>query len=222
MPVSIFVSYSHQDSGLVKPVVGLLRGTKDLVFQDIDNIRPGTKWRRQIEDALHAAHVFVLFWCYHSSRSTEVKKEYKLALSTGKDVLPVLLDTTPLPDELNEFQWVDFRQLVGSRHQSSKRWLILTALVVVLIGFSFFVTFWPQAPQPPLPQWPPASQPRFGPWQLSAIFFLILLLVLPMLRNARVMRRAPSPMGYQEEMAATLRLELLKREMRNTQSQKQV
>jgi len=47
MALSIFVS-SHRDAGLVKPVVGLLRATKDLVFQDVTEIRPGKKWRPQI------------------------------------------------------------------------------------------------------------------------------------------------------------------------------
>jgi len=58
MPVPIFVSYSHQDAGFVKPVVGLLRATKeDLVFQDVDGITPGRRWRPQIEEALRVAHL---------------------------------------------------------------------------------------------------------------------------------------------------------------------
>src|SRR5262245_10123134 len=131
MPASIFVSYSHQDIGLVQPVVRLLRATEDLVFQDLDSIKPGRKWRREIEEALYAAHLVVLFWCYHSSRSAEVRREYELALTTGKDVLPVLLDTTPLPEQLNEFQWVDFRLLVGSAHRSYRRWVKLAVLLMV-------------------------------------------------------------------------------------------
>src|SRR5215470_11931992 len=139
MPASIFVSYSHRDAGLVKPVVGLLRATKGLVFQDVEAVQPGSRWRPQIEEALGVAHLIVLFWCYHSSRSSEVRKEYELALSTGKDVLPVLLDATPLPKELDEFQWVDFRQFVGLGHRSFKRWLAIAAtvatVVVLLVGF---------------------------------------------------------------------------------------
>ena len=41
MALSIFVSYNHRDAGLVKPVVGLLRATKDLVFQDVTEIQTG-------------------------------------------------------------------------------------------------------------------------------------------------------------------------------------
>ena len=138
MPALIFVSYSHQDVDLVRPVVGLLRATEDLVFQDLDSIKPGSRWRREIEEALYAAQLFVLFWCYHSSRSAEVRKEYELALTTGKDVLPVLLDTTPLPQQLNEFQWVDFRHLGGSVHRSYRRWVTLIVVLVLIVGFSLF------------------------------------------------------------------------------------
>src|SRR5215510_11743229 len=147
MPVPIFVSYSRQDAGLVKPVVGLLRATKDLVFQDVDGVMPGKRWRPQIEEALRVAPLIVLFWCYHSSRSAEVRKEYELALSTGKDVLPVLLDATPLPKELNEFQWVDFRQFAGLGHRFFKRWPAIAAAVsVLMVGFLGMVFYRQQAP----------------------------------------------------------------------------
>lgn len=141
MPASIFVSYSHRDAGLVKPVVGLLRATKGLVFQDVEAVQPGSRWRPQIAEALRVAHLIVLFWCYHSSRSAEVRKEYELALSTGKDVLPVLLDATPLPKELNEYQWVDFRQFVGLGHRSLNRWLAIAAAASVLMGFLGVMVF---------------------------------------------------------------------------------
>jgi TIR domain len=76
MPGSIFVSYSHQDGSLVKPVVGLLRATDDIVFQDVDSIKPGRRWRGQIEEAIYAAYLVIVFWCYHSSKSAEVRAEY--------------------------------------------------------------------------------------------------------------------------------------------------
>lgn len=66
----VFISYSHQDAPLVKPVVGLLRATRatnDIVFQDLDGIKPGRKRRPQIEEALYAAYLVIVFWCYHSS-----------------------------------------------------------------------------------------------------------------------------------------------------------
>ena len=233
MPSSIFISYSHQDAGLVKPVVGLLRGTKDLVFQDLDNIKPGGKWRGQIEDAVRAAHLIVLFWCYHSSRSTEVRAEYKLALVTGKDVLPVLLDTTPLPEELNEFQWVDFQQLVGSVHRSYRRWIALGAvslLIVLIMSFVLIFMNWfapprtssppPEiyplpTPSPPPEIYPPPSPPAPYSPMLWLVIFVAIILAFVVWRVQRAWRRragTPQPTNDRLKlMVDTLREELSRR-----------
>ena len=231
MSVAIFISYSHQDASLVKPVVGLLRATKDLVFQDGDSIRPGNRWREQMEEALHVAHLVILFWCYHSSRSTEVRKEYEFALSTGKHMLPVLLDKTPLPEQLNEFQWVDFRQLVRLGHRSFKRWLAIAAAVSVLMMVGFLgVVLAPvlmpskaerslplpidssqmtpaPSPRPPLPTEPVPQQPLPAPrasfpWSLIIFTVIVLALVMWLLRRTYRIRK---------KMATTLQEELFRR-----------
>jgi hypothetical protein len=115
---NVFVSYSHADAPLVAPVVRLLRINKSLVFQDVDGIEPGKRWRSELARALAEAHLVVVFWCDHASRSTEVSKEWKAAIKQKKDLLPLLLDATPLPPALDEFQWIDFRGTVGANHSS--------------------------------------------------------------------------------------------------------
>jgi hypothetical protein len=238
MPDSIFVSYSHQDIGLVQPVVRLLRATEDLVFQDLDSIQPGKRWRREIAEALDAAQLFILFWCYHSSRSVEVRKEYELALTTGKDVLPVLLDTTPLPEQLNEFQRVDFRHLVGSAHRSYRRWIILAVMFVVMAGLSFLFilpqTWLPSQTQPPAqtrppaqirpptqrPPGPPPPAARRPPEADTLVFALTLLilfvatvgaLVTWRVRKARRRQARAAPADYQQHMAEQIQGELFRR-----------
>jgi hypothetical protein len=58
----------------------------------------------------------VVFWCSHSSRSAEVQWECKQALKCKKNVLPVLLDATPLPPGLRAYQWIDFQAAFEDRH----------------------------------------------------------------------------------------------------------
>lgn len=116
--VRVFVSYSHADASLVAPVVRLLRVNRSLVFQDTDQIPPGKKWRDEIARALAESQLVVIFWCDHASRSTEVSSEWKAAINQNKDLLPLLLDATPLPPELSQFQWIDFRGTVGATHAS--------------------------------------------------------------------------------------------------------
>lgn len=195
MSVAIFISYSHQDASLVKPVVGLLRATKDLVFQDVDSIRLGNRWREQMEEALHVAHLVILFWCYHSSRSTEVRNEYEFALSTGKHMLPVLLDKTPLPEQLNEFQWVDFRQLVGLGHRSFKHWL--TVAVSILMTW-FFATVFLLLLAEKMMDWQLAPEETIS---MGLILTALLILRRSSVRRYRIGRK----------MAATLQEELFRR-----------
>jgi TIR domain len=116
MTERLFVSYSHQDASLVTPVVRLLRSTNDFVFLDSDSIKPGRRWAAAIAEAIGGASLVVVFWCLHSSESPQVESEYQSAVQAQKDVLPVLLDSTPVPAVLSEFQWIDFRELGREKH----------------------------------------------------------------------------------------------------------
>lgn len=115
---NVFVSYSHADASLVAPLVKLLRVNQSLVFQDIDDIQPGKRWRTEIARGLAHSSLVVVFWCEHASRSDEVLTEWNTAIEQGKDLLPLLLDATPLPPQLGRFQWIDFRGTVGPNHSS--------------------------------------------------------------------------------------------------------
>ena len=57
-----------------------------------------------------------VFWCKHSNRSTYVCDEYSKAIKYGKDVMPVLLDSTPIAKPLRVYEWVDFRVLAVAEH----------------------------------------------------------------------------------------------------------
>jgi hypothetical protein len=115
---NVFVSYSRADVLLVSPVVKLLRTNKSLIFQDIDSIQPGKRWQGEIAEALAESQLVVVFWCTHASQSNAVSKEWQAAIEQKKDLLPLLLDTTPLPPQLAEFEWIDFRGTVGANHSS--------------------------------------------------------------------------------------------------------
>ena len=112
---AIFVSYSRRDGDIVTPLVQMLRLSGTGVFRDLDHIRPGTKWRTVLIDAVDSCELVLLFWCHHSAGSAEVRKEYTQALQGGKLLTPVLLDDTPLSTTLSEYQAIDMRGLF--RHE---------------------------------------------------------------------------------------------------------
>jgi len=113
----IFVSYSHKDAAVVKPIVQLQRATGSAVFRDAENIPAGKKWRATIKAAIESCRLVWVFWCTHASNSKEVRVEYKMGIDLEKDVVPVLMDATPLPPALSEFQWIDMRQALGAHEE---------------------------------------------------------------------------------------------------------
>lgn len=116
MKGDIFISYSRYDIEAVSQIVELLRATReDLVFQDSTSIKPAQKWEQKIEEAVDKSNLFILFWCGHSSTSYAVIREYNRALEKDKNILPVLLDDTPLKPALATYQALDFRKTI--RHQ---------------------------------------------------------------------------------------------------------
>ncbi len=118
--MNIFVSYSPADNELVSAIVSLLcAGNGALVYCDADSIRTGGRWREELGAAISGADVVLVFWCHHSNISYEVRKEFALALELGKEVLPLVLDGTPLPGKLADRRCIDLRARVGAMHEGS-------------------------------------------------------------------------------------------------------
>src|SRR5438552_3453599 len=114
-PDLFFASYSHDDREFVRSIIQFLRLKNGQVFFDVD-IPHGVRWQEEIDKAVAGCSLFLLFWCKHSMDSEAVQHEWTLALRQGRSVVPVLLDFTPLPAPLSEFQWIDCRALAKDNH----------------------------------------------------------------------------------------------------------
>jgi hypothetical protein len=235
----VFVSYSHQDASLVTPVVRLLRSTNEFVFLDSDSIKPGQKWRQALSDAMDQASLVVVFWCAHSNRSAEVESEYLSAIAARKDVLPVLLDSTPVPPALDQYQWIDFRELGQGRHPTENLvgarpsaprapslrlpWLgavaASAALFVVLMSASFWMlrSSGPTdsaVPMPPVTLPAPDAPSGSPSWVVAVAVLLTALAVIvaiAMKRPRPVAQDARTDNRQDKEMADALEEELRRR-----------
>lgn len=114
----IFASYSRKDSRSVHELVRLMRMTGAPVFLDTDSIPAGENWREILTAALQQADLVAVFWSYNSAMSEEVRKEYQFAAAIGKRIVPVMMDETPLTEELAAFQGVNLVD-VFSPHDAS-------------------------------------------------------------------------------------------------------
>ncbi|MVM31185.1 TIR domain-containing protein [Spirosoma sp. HMF4905] len=119
MASKLFVSYSHADTKFAKLIVDLLRVNAELeyVFYDKDTLKPGQKWAKEITKALNEVQKVLVIWCEHALASSYVKREYMLASKQDKELIPVLLDDTPLPKRLSLFQGIDCREAVKGSHE---------------------------------------------------------------------------------------------------------
>ena len=111
----LVISYSRADQAQVRAVVALLRAAmRDLeqaVYWDGD-FDPGDPWFDQLKGYIDNAPQLFVFWCEHSARSAQVRREFAYALEKKKRVIPVLLDGTPLTDELAPIHGIDLRGAV--------------------------------------------------------------------------------------------------------------
>jgi TIR domain len=115
----IFLSYSSYDRALVFALFDLLRGLPKIrLFMD-RNIMPGERWEPAIQAAIQEASVIFVFWCKHAQRSPEVAEEWRYAIRLERRIVPVIMDSTPVPRELGQYQWVDFREIGEKFHSNS-------------------------------------------------------------------------------------------------------
>jgi hypothetical protein len=102
----VFVSYSHKDAAIVKPLVQVLSIAKRRVFWD-EIIQPGQEWNTEIETALAASDAVVIMWCCDSAASDWVTREIEAARTLAKPLTPIRLCAYPLRGPVLYFQAIN-------------------------------------------------------------------------------------------------------------------
>jgi TIR domain len=73
------------------------------------NLPPGVAWRPAIAADICAARVVLLVWSERAAASAEVRREIDTALLCRVLIVPVLLDSAPLPGVVADVNAVDWR-----------------------------------------------------------------------------------------------------------------
>ncbi|MCB9787647.1 MAG: toll/interleukin-1 receptor domain-containing protein [Deltaproteobacteria bacterium] len=113
----VFCSYARADAATVASAVKVVRAVSVSVFMDVDTIPPGAKWRKEITAGIWEAKRVLVFWSRSAADSEWVRQEWELAHRWNKIIVPVLLDDTPLPEILSEYNAIDGRALAPSRER---------------------------------------------------------------------------------------------------------
>lgn len=99
----IFISYSRADSVAVDKLAARLLEAGFESWLDREAIRGGEQWRQQIVKAINSCDVFLLMLSPYSVASINVRKELDIADGRDKFILPVVMQTITIPDEM-EYQ----------------------------------------------------------------------------------------------------------------------
>jgi len=112
----VFIAYARADAEtLVKDLAKALVEDGVMVEYDTASLREGPDWRKQIDHHIQTAAALVVLVTPGSNASEEIRREVALAGDAGVPAVPVRVDDTPLPDDLNDPQAVDVH-----RHDSGR------------------------------------------------------------------------------------------------------
>lgn len=99
----IFISYSSKDRAQAEQLTELLASAGLSVWIDQSALDVATSWSAEIVDAINDCHAFIVLLSPNSIVSHNVIKEVSLASEKRKKILPLDLEPTALPREL-EYQ----------------------------------------------------------------------------------------------------------------------
>ena len=127
MKFDVFVSYSRKNSAKVLKVYEELKNQGVSVWIDTEEIHGGVTWREEIVTALIESECVVFFLSKQSSVSEDVAKELTIAVEDGKRIIPVVLDGSPVPQNLR-FHVVGLNYIDGGQLAAQVASEILVAL----------------------------------------------------------------------------------------------
>lgn len=98
----LFLSYSRQDDVVADEVFRLIAKSDHQVWIDRSGIAVGEQFPQKILQAIESADDVLLLWSEHAKSSRWVEREWNHAYKLSKNIVPILLDETPLPMSLED------------------------------------------------------------------------------------------------------------------------
>jgi hypothetical protein len=106
----LFVSYAHENSALVQPVVDVLRAASHFVWFD-EQILPGQNWKHELSEKIHGSDVFLYALTPQSVASEWCQWEFAVAAGLQKSIVPCLLQpVAEMPPALKPLQYANLTE----------------------------------------------------------------------------------------------------------------
>lgn len=104
----IFFSYSRTDTAFAVKLASDLKKEGYDVWIDQEDIRAGSEWDKQIEEALTTSDCLVFIQSERSAASPNVLDEVYFALEENKTVIPVIISESKAPFRIKRLQHINF------------------------------------------------------------------------------------------------------------------
>jgi hypothetical protein len=117
----VFVSYVSSDRHLVLPIVERLQAAGVPVWIDFISIPPGANYGLEISKAIQACSALVLAITPSALQSRNVKQEIQLGWKHHRPYLPLLIEPTTLPPEIE--YWLEGYQWIQIHDRAEGEWL---------------------------------------------------------------------------------------------------
>src|SRR5690348_12319567 len=106
----VFVTYARADSAVVIPIIERLQSAGVRIWWDQQSIEGGVDYAPEIAVAIQKCAAVLVMASDASLRSREVIQELKLAWQYKRPYLPLLLQPTPIPTQVEYWlvgvQWI--------------------------------------------------------------------------------------------------------------------
>lgn len=107
----VFISYSRDDLKLVESLEKALKHKAIVVLRDQETIYVGEAWPKSIGEAIASSNLIVLIWSRYSSKSHFVEFEWNTALALRIPIIPIVIDSTPLPPSLSSINYIPIGEI---------------------------------------------------------------------------------------------------------------
>ena len=125
--MTIFLSYSRSDAQQADEWVANLERFGYRVWIDRAGIRGGQQWNATIVRSIREAQALILLLSPNSARSDNVRREIDLAVDANKRIIPIEIQTTAVPENL-QYQLAGVQLLQVWRDPRGGLPLIMAAL----------------------------------------------------------------------------------------------
>lgn len=108
MAYKVFISYSTKDISVVDYLSKILKDMSIEAFVAADSVGPGRPLSESINTAIKGCDLFLLLWSSNSKTSEWVPQEIGIAKSSGKLILPVILEPgLELPGFIKDLKYLE-------------------------------------------------------------------------------------------------------------------